>query len=109
MIPSIETLLRIKAGNPNAEFHGKTREVYEEFLEKQRENELLEALHEQEQEAPKKKKLSKTQKRVKQILETPTSVAADLKTEEFKYISNERNDEETEEIVQPEKEDEQND
>ena len=106
MIPSIDTLLRIKAGNPNAEFHGKTKEVYEEFLEKQKENELLEAIHERElaEKASKKKKMSKTQKRIKQILETPTSVAADLEAEQF--VSNESNDEEVEEIVQSEEENE---
>lgn len=68
----INLLLKMKSINPNIEFEGEDKRVYEEFLEKQAEESLLNTIDEVEK--PKKKI-----KKVKQVL-TPTQ------TESLDYL-----------------------
>lgn len=70
---SIDFMLKIKKTNPNFQFTGVDKERWEEFLESQKEESLIETIDNIE-EKPKKK----TRKKVKQVINRKNTESLDI-------------------------------
>lgn len=89
----LDYILKIKKTNPNWEFKGKDKEIYDEFIKSQENNseliETIENIEEPKKEEPKKK--SKV-KKVKQVVESKN-------TESLDYFVENEVDEDSEQAV----------
>lgn len=74
---TIDFMLKIKKVNPNWEFKGENKRIYDEFIESQQEESLIDTLNEITEEKPKKKK----SKKVKQVVEITNTESMDYAIE----------------------------
>lgn len=85
---SLDFMLKIKQVNPNFQFTGKNKEIYEEFLERQKEESLMSILNEE----PEKPKKAKRVKKTKQVIERKNTESLDF------FVENEVKEEPTESV-----------